>query len=208
MFSSAPIGVTKCVSAMALGIVIAACAAGGGATLHSGDHSVAIADAGVDAQADLGSEEVDVQVDSGSVLETNPQVGVPVGACLPRKTGGVPIVKMGPTRVGFPTEILQSFVRKGARAAVDDCVHAARDREPKLEGKVVLNFELPTTGGIKGATVSRGVGDSSLHECIIDAFEQAPMPVLRDGGKTIVDNFDVVICPDGRTEWPHEGGFR
>ncbi len=167
-----------------------------------------MADSGVDAPSD---SSVESATDASAAYQTDAPPGnidVPIGACLPRKTKTIPVVKVGPTRVGFPTNLVQHFVRKGARPAVDDCVRAAREREPNVAGKIVLHFELPTTGGIKDAAVSRGVGDRLLHECITNAFEQAPMPVLRDGGKTIIDNFGVVVCPDGHTEWPIEGGFR
>lgn len=214
MSPSAPIAITNVLFAVYFCIAFSSCASAGGAANPPSGHSDVTADAGAASDA-AEALEGDASLDSGSALDAGVQavaapedLSIPIGACLPRKTGGVPVVKVGPTRVGFPMELVEIFVRRGARAAIDECVVVAREREPKLQGKVVLHFELPTTGGIKGAAVSRGVGDGVLHECITTALEKSPMPVLREGGRTIIDNYGVVICPDGHTEWPHEGGFR
>jgi hypothetical protein len=224
MTSNATIRIQHGFCTFSFGFVVAACAA------HEGHHppSPVPSDPSVDAGRDAGTaQDSDTQADSGSTAESDAQadvalalepdahvteasidITVPIGACLPRKTGGVPAVRSTETRVGYPMEMVEFFVRKGSRVAVDDCVHAARERDPKLQGKVVLHFELPTNGGIKGTSVTRGVGDVPLHECLISALDKSPMPVLRDGGKTFINNYGVVICPDGHTEWPNEGGFR
>lgn len=190
------------VSAVSFSVAVAACGAGDRATVQAPSNSESVADSGTDAPSDTSVESITDSAMADQMETAAINISVPIGACLPRKTEAIPVVKVGPTRVGFPVDIVQNFVRKGARAAVDDCVRAAREREPNVAGKIVMHFELPTTGGIKDAAVSRGVGDRALHECVKKAFDQAPMPVLRDGGKTIIDNFSVVVCPDGHTEWP------
>ena len=199
---------TTVVSALCFSITVTACSASGGTAVHAQANSESAADSGVDA---ISEASVEPSTDSGAAYPTDAtadNIDVPMGACLLRKTEAIPVIKVGPTRVGFPTEMLQNFVRKGARPAVDDCIRAAREREPNITGKIVVHFELPTTGGIKDAAVSRGIGDRVLHQCVTNAFDKAPMPILREGGKTIIDNFSVVVCPDGHSDWPTEGGFR
>lgn len=164
------------------------------------------ADAGAEAGADAdAAADADAVADADAPLS---DLSVPSGACLPRPPRNPPVVHVGPTRVGYPSDLVVHFVRKGARPSVEACVREARLRVPSLEGRLVLHFELPKTGGIAGARISRGVGDASLHECVARVVERAPMPALREGGTTTVDNFTIAVCPDGHTEWPHEGGFR
>jgi outer membrane biosynthesis protein TonB len=147
---------------------------------------------------------------TGAASAKGLDLGVPEGACQPPETGdgGPPRVKMGEARVGFPSETVEHFVRKGARDTVQACVRDARERDRGLQGRIWLQFDLPAAGGIAHAEVMQGVGDAALFACVKEAFEKAPMPALQGAGTMNVTRYAVVVCPDGRARFPAEGGYR
>lgn len=162
-----------------------------------------VVDAGV-----LDSGPADASAAQETVAEAL-DLGVPKEACLP-PVKGVPRLEVGPTRVGFPVDMVQHFVRKGAHDAVVKCVAEARARGDggAPSGRIWLRFDLPKTGGIAAVDVVHGVGDVALFGCVKEAFEKASMPVFREGGTTKVTHYALVICPDGRAQFPTEAGYR
>ena len=70
-----------------------------------------------------------------------------------------------------------------ARACYDD----ARKRAPKLEGKIVINFEIDATGSVTGASQSAQDGqiaDDALAGCLAKVIEHTKFAASAQGKTT------------------------
>ncbi len=109
--------------------------------------------------------------------------------------GTPPRVRMGSvTTVGaLDRDIIRRIVRShygGLRL----CYEQRLIKDPKLMGRVAVDFVIGNTGTVSGAKAAESIGDKPLDDCVVKVFERMVFPKPKGGGVVKV-KYPIVFTP-------------
>ena len=100
-----------------------------------------------------------------------------------------PTVSVGTPNISgqLDREIIQRVIRENRRGVVA-CYNAELQRDPDLEGRVVVSFVIAPSGAVAGATIREStLGSSAVEDCVARRFRQMRFPEPRGGGTVNVN---------------------
>ncbi|MBC8070727.1 MAG: TonB family protein [Deltaproteobacteria bacterium] len=84
----------------------------------------------------------------------------------------------------------KEVIRRVVRAHIDEvrsCYNSGLVRDPRLAGRVVVQFAVGPTGAVQSASVtSSTVADDAVNNCILGAVQRWKFPVPEGGGTVSV----------------------
>lgn len=106
-----------------------------------------------------------------------------------------PRVRMGSvtTGVGLDKNIIRRIVRSHY-GAMRFCYEKRLLQDPKLAGRVAVDFVIGADGSVSGAKAAESTGDSKLDDCVVKVFEGMVFPKPK-GGSVVQVKYPVVFTP-------------
>ena len=93
-------------------------------------------------------------------------------------------------------EIIQRVIREHRRE-IRACYEGELQRDPDLEGRVVVGFVISSDGQVAGSRISEStLGNSAVEDCVARRVRQWRFPEPRGGG-TVNVNYPFVFSPGG-----------
>lgn len=82
---------------------------------------------------------------------------------------------------------IDSYVRKSV-GDVKKCYEKGHEKNPKLEGRVVINMVIAASGDVSSAKVQRStLGDAEVENCVAGVIKKIRFPKPKGGGIVIVN---------------------
>ena len=124
----------------------------------------------------------------GSRIQITPARGAP---------HGIPTVRVGDPSapvVGLPREVIQRIVRMNV-GGFRPCYEAGLVRDPKLEGRVVVEFVIDPTGAVSRAVAaaSTNLADVDVVRCVVRSFFTLAFP--QPSGGSIIVQYPIQLSP-------------
>ncbi|MGV3620182.1 MAG: AgmX/PglI C-terminal domain-containing protein [Archangium sp.] len=112
-----------------------------------------------------------------------------------RTHGAIPSLPPPSTGSSLDKETIRKVV-SGARKAVQNCYERALKNDPKLSGKVMIEFTIGGRGDVTEANASEGttIKSAEVVSCVREAIERLKFPAPEDGEPVTV-NYPFVLSP-------------
>ncbi len=115
-------------------------------------------------------------------------------ALTPRVLAGVPIVRQAKATVSGPLD--PDIVRRIVRAHINEvryCYNQGLARDPRAEGRVVVDFEIRLTGDVETSKITEStMTDPQVPECIAKAVRRWKFPRPK---KLVQVSYPFVLMP-------------
>ena len=110
-------------------------------------------------------------------------------------------IKLGPVKLNkngtFDRNQIKKVIRRNM-ASLRWCYEKTLKRDPKLQGKLVISFEISPTGLVRDAKITRSTAkDTQFESCIMSRIGRLRFPASKDGAAQKV-SFPFVFKPIGK----------
>jgi len=120
--------------------------------------------------------------------------GPPAQPTAAPKAAASPRVRMGATQVSgrLPPEVIQRIVRQNF-GRFRHCYSKGLQKDPNLQGKVVVQFVIARDGSVSSAQASGSMPDASVVSCVSGAFRALTFPQPEGGIVTV--KYPIIFKP-------------
>lgn len=94
-------------------------------------------------------------------------------------------LKSGSGRSHVDKDVVRQIVREHMDQ-VRGCYNEGLARDPKLAGRVAVNFVIGPDGHVISATIQQGLGDDDVDQCLVEHVKTWKFPAPGGGGNVII----------------------
>ena len=83
--------------------------------------------------------------------------------------------------------VIDAYIRRNL-AKIRWCYEKELNKDPKLFGRIVINFIISATGAVSSSKVQRTtMGNATVESCVADQIKKIRFPAPKGGGIVIVN---------------------